>query len=112
MTTEFQEDMFKLDDKDIRETTYLDYLSSRSPILSSIIENITDNEDIPPMIDHVTSELNDFMESLQYLFIINDNDNPVFEALIALLRFFKSYTVDINKFNVYRIYKILYRGGF
>jgi len=34
-------------------------------------------------------------EDIQYLFLMNDDENPLSELLLKLVRFFKSYTVDV-----------------
>lgn len=107
MVSETQTDMFKIvkyNDKgrmvgETVATTYLEYLEYASPILAQIVKT-SSKDDIPVMMDHITSVINDLIESMQYLFIINDNNNPVFTALLSLIKFFKSYTVDLHGFNV------------
>jgi len=91
--------------------TYLEYLKYKEPILGQFVENIS-GEDIGPIIEHVTSEINGFMSSLKYTFLFNDNNNPVFTALAALIKFFKSYTVDISSFSVLYIFDSKYYNLF
>ena len=115
MISETQTSMFNItrynEDGELIEdrvaTTYLEYLEYESPILAQLVKT-SNRDDIPAMIEHLTSVINDFMESLQYLFFINDNNNPVFTALTSLINFFKSYTVDLNSFNIIYLFDSKY----
>lgn len=105
MVSETQTDMFKIqiyEDGELVERpakTYLEYLEHTEPILAEIVKS-TEVDNIPSMLDHLTSQINMFMKDMQYLFIINDNNNPAFIALTSLIKFFKSYTVDLASFNI------------
>ena len=115
MVSETQTDMFKISYHDkntgiIEETpakTYSEYLEYKSPILAQILKDTT-VENIPAMMNHLISVINDVIESMKYLFIINDNNNPVFTALVSLINFFKSYTVDIHSLNVIYLFDSKY----
>lgn len=102
IVSETQTDMFTIKGPDGEEkvaTSYLEYLKYSDPILGMIAENVEPG-DIGGMIDHILVQINDMVESLQYLFLINGDDSPVFMAIAELLRFFKSYTVDLRSFNI------------
>ena len=44
--------------------------------------------------------LNELIPDLEYLTTINGTDNVLVEALVKLILFFKSYTVDLKDINV------------
>jgi hypothetical protein len=75
--------------------------------LAELVKN-TNKEDISVMINHLISVVNEVLESMKYLFIINDNNNPVFTALVSLINFFKSYTVDIHGLNIIYLFDSKY----
>jgi len=91
--------------------TYLEYLKYKSPILGEYVSNI-DPSYIPEIINHVTAQINDLMTSMKYIFIVNDNNNPTFKALVSLLQFFKSYTVDLQGFNIIYLFDSKYYNLF
>lgn len=110
MTTEIQKNLFTIESIDDagevvskQASTYLEYLENKQPILAEIVKR-ADNASITTMIDHVTSRINQIMPDLEYLFLLNDNNNPVYTALVALLKFFKSYTVDLTQLNIIYVF--------
>lgn len=110
MTTEIQKNLYTISDYaedgtivNRQATTYLEYLEHKQPILAEIVKT-ADNASISAMIDHVISRINQIMPDLQYLFLVNDNNNPVYTALVALLKFFKSYTTDFTQLNIIYIF--------
>lgn len=118
MISETQTDMFTINTFDENgnpttkvATTYLEYLKAESPILAEIVTT-TEVQDIPSMLEHITSQINDFMTSMQYLFIVTDVTNPVFKALSSLMKFFKSYTVDLNSFSIIYLFDSKYYNMF
>jgi hypothetical protein len=48
------------------------------------------------------------MYELEYLFILTDTNSPVFKSLSELLKFFKSYTVDMTSFNILYLFDSRY----
>lgn len=111
MISDVSTDMFTVYDYDTDgnatarvATSYLEYLQYAQPILAEIIED-TEPENISIYINHVIIRLEAYVDNLKYLFIVNDStDNPVYISLIKLLKFFKSYTVDLNTFNIVYIF--------
>lgn len=110
MTTEIQKNLFTINDYDVdgnitkrQATTYMEYLEHTQPILAETVKR-ADNASITTMIDHVISRINQIMPDLQYLFLVNDNNNPVYTALVALLKFFKSYTADFTQLNIIYVF--------
>lgn len=70
---------------------------------STFKESNTDFEDeggktsdkVYSSINHIIGRLQTILKDIEYLFLMNDDENPLSELLIKLVRFFKSYTVDI-----------------
>lgn len=81
-------------------TTFMEYLADSNPDLYSIALNMEDDK-ISESIDHIISKINELITSLRYLFIINDSNNIVLNAVIKLIRFFKSYTTDLLSMNIF-----------
>ena len=73
--------------------TYLELLHSIRPDLAITVENLITEKDLEDMINHVFFKLSQLSDSYEYLANINQNDVMV-EAILKLIRFFKSYTVD------------------
>lgn len=114
MVKDVQNDVFKIDvalengDIETRTAeTYLEYLEYSNPLLANSVKNI-DKSNATDMIEHVLSRINQEVESLQYLYIIYDASNPVFNSIVKLLRFFKSYTTDLTAFNVIYLFDSKY----
>lgn len=80
-------------------TTFLDYLSDIDPDLVTVVET-TDEDKVPELIDHVLSRLNAKVTELKYLYILNDSKNTILDSILSLIKFFKSYTVDISSFGI------------
>jgi len=106
MSTDAQNNMFKIkkldDNGDMVEQTadtYAEYLQYNDDKLYTILVNLETSE-LNGAIEHTIFKINELITSLQYLYIINDSQNPAFTALIKLLRFFKSYTTDLTGFNI------------
>lgn len=79
--------------------TFLDYLEDKDAILYTFVQNASD-EKINEAIEHVLFRLNALASELKYLYILNDSNNVLLNAVITLIRFFKSYTTDLSSFNI------------
>ena len=98
MVTEHNQELFKKSDGTIA-TTFLEYLDDVDVTLAMYIRNV-EKESISEHIDHILFVLNNFMQDLKYLYILNDANNVVVNAITILTRFFKSYTTDLTSFNI------------
>ena len=84
-------------------TTYLDYLYDKLPNIASFIDELhKDKTGI--YIEHVLGKLNELVPKLEYITSLNGTNNNIVNALIGLINFFKSYTVDLRNLNVLYIY--------
>lgn len=106
MISDATTEMFKKNDG-TEAKTFLEYLEDQDYVLYEVVQE-TEVEFIPMLIDHVLVKLNELMEDLKYLYILNDTNNPVFDAIVALLLFFKSYTVDITSLNIVYLFDSKY----
>lgn len=113
MVTEAQTSMFTYTDENGEIQTYksyLDYLEDNASLLAASVRNI-DKDEIGEMMDHVINKLEWLLAkmtdkdgntnaSLKYAFFLNDNNIPVVRAIVELVKFFKSYTVDLASLNI------------
>ena len=84
-------------------TTYLDYLYDKLPNIASFIDELhKDKTGI--YIEHVIGKLNELVPKLEYITSLNGTNNNIVNALIGLINFFKSYTVDLRNLNVLYIF--------
>lgn len=114
MVSQTQTEMFTiskiLDDGSVESKpaeTYAEYLEYNEPILHTILQT-TETGDVNNVLEHVLANIESFMESLQYLYIVNDQNSPLFTSISTLLKFFKSYTVDITSYNIIYVFDSKY----
>jgi hypothetical protein len=85
--------------------TYMEYLRDSEPLLADILENTTSegNNSLYSVLSHVIGRMEEYFTSLEYLDqLIDDSDVP-YRALMSMINFFKSYTVDIHSFNIWYV---------
>lgn len=83
-------------------STYLDYLHDTNITLYSAINN-TEGDDLYDLMVHAVSVLEDAISNIQHMHTILDDNDTGLDSLVALVTFFKSYTVDVPSFNVWYI---------
>lgn len=98
MTTEYMGELFKLPDGDIAET-YKEYLMYTNYELYEFFETIP-KESINEIELHIITKIQEYCENLNYIHQTADGVNINASALIMLVNFFKSYTVDVEQFNI------------
>lgn len=79
--------------------TYMDMIKDLDTELHEMLEEATDIE-LFDYINHGIDSIKDVVDSVKYLHGITDNSDVLLEALNKLVRFFKSYTVDLREFNI------------
>lgn len=99
MITEETELIFKKSDGTTAET-FLEYLADKDIELFNIVNDATTGDHISEIIDHVISRFTDTFSNLQYATMLNDTNNGLLNAVIELIKFFKSYTADLTSFNI------------
>lgn len=80
-------------------TTYLDFLSDLDNEMYNLIVEADDNT-LFTYIYHGIDAIKGYVNDIKYIYGIVDNSDVLLEALTKLIRFFKSYTVDLREFNV------------
>lgn len=98
MTTDTMGELFRLPDGDIAES-YKEYLMYNNYDLYQLVDTLAD-DDITEMINHIISKLEEYCNNLKYLHLSGVNLNSSINAVWTLINFFKSYTVDIQQFNI------------
>lgn len=79
--------------------TYNEYLRDKLPYISDYIETL-DSESTGVLIEHILGKLNELIPDLTYVNSLNGVNNNIVNAIIDLIGFFKSYTVDLRNLNV------------
>lgn len=98
MYTEVNNSIYNLKDGTTPET-FADYLRESNYELYDIYQNI-DMEMIPDYIDYITQRLGTLFKDTKYFPYIKLLSGEDIDALLKLLRFFKSYTVNIRKAHI------------
>lgn len=80
-------------------TTYMEYLHDKLPDVAKFIDGLHKDK-LGVYIDHIIGRLNELVPDIEYLSSINGTNNNIMNALVALINFFKSYTVDLRNLNV------------
>ena len=79
--------------------TYLEYLYDKLPNVAKFIDELhKDKTGI--YIEHVLGRLNELIPEIEYLNTMNGTNNNIVQAIIGLINFFKSYTVDLRTLNI------------
>lgn len=100
MITKISEDVYRMEDGRVA-STYAEFLQDLDINAYAYFISIEDYE-IAEIIDHITYQLSLLIEKFDFSYLNNDN-NVVLNALIKLIDFFKSYTTDLESFNIFYI---------
>lgn len=80
-------------------TTYLDYLKYANYKLYDIVMK-ADKSDLYKYIDHLISKLTSIFTNVDYIHVSTDDVSPVQKVLVSMIKFFKSYTTDLIRFDI------------
>ena len=89
---------FKLSNGEIAGT-YMEYLYDKLPNIAEFISDLHKDK-MGVYIEHVIGKLNELIPEIEYLNTLNGTNNNIVTALVSLINFFKSYTVDLRNLNV------------
>lgn len=89
-------------DKEFAET-YLEYLKYTNPKLYEAI-NEAEGETLTGYAQHMIAKLTSVIEDIRHLNVVSDMDSYMLDALLTLVRFFKSYTTDMLGINIVYIF--------
>jgi hypothetical protein len=87
---------YKITDEDGVERcaeTFDEYLYYTDKDLYQFVQDV-DNEQIYEYIEHIIYKLEEYLDNVNYLYVMNEDTSPLAELLDILLKFFKSYIVD------------------
>ena len=79
--------------------TYLEYLYDKLPVIAAQIDDMHKDK-TGVYIEHVLGKLNEIVPEIEYLNTINGTNNNIVQAIVGLINFFKSYTVDLRTLNI------------
>lgn len=102
LTTENVTSMFNVDG--IQYTTYGSYIRANEPLLYQYIDPTSTEytvSDRNTVIEHVLAQLEASIPSFDGLAASVTDINPIYNAIITLIKFFKSYTIDVHSFNIW-----------
>lgn len=104
LVSSIQSDMY-IDEETGEYYTYGRYLEKHQPILYNIIKNI-EYDSIAIALDHAFSQIEKVLgnEMFDYNYVITGDMSPVLKALVTLINFFKSYTVDLASYNTILVF--------
>jgi len=98
MIKKYTSEILKKENGEVADT-YLDYLNDQQPMLADFVNSCSIDE-AGVYIDHILGTLNELIPDLEYLSSINGTDNIMITALVKLIEFFKSYTVELKTINI------------
>ena len=91
-------ELFKMSNGEVANT-YLEYLYDKLPVIADMIDNMhKDKTGI--YIEHILGKLNELIPEIEYLNTMNGTNNNIVQAIIGLIQFFKSYTIDMRTLNI------------
>ncbi len=82
------------EDDPIYAKTYLEYLEYISPDLYKFINELP-VEEVPQYAEHIISRIIQIIPRVESLYSLTSSNSTVVDALIQLVRFFKSHTVEL-----------------
>jgi len=83
--------------------TYMEYVRDKLPYIADYIDSL-EKDECGVIIEHILGKLNELIPSLTYLSTLNGVNNNIVDCIIELIKFFKSYTVDLRNLNVVYIF--------
>ena len=100
LTEESTSSMFTVDG--VTYPTYASYIEAVDPDLYAYIDPNSQytSGDRNTILEHVLAQLEESVESFGVLNYTVSNTPAIYNAIMDLIRFFKSYTVDIHTFNI------------
>lgn len=108
MITDVHNEVFALPDGSIPET-YMDWLNIYNHSLYNYMNSVTKDESIDK-INYITTKMIAWFTNTKYLNYLNPIDLTVIKNLIKMLRWFKSYTMDIKQLDVIYLFDSKYHN--
>ena len=83
--------------------SYMEYVRDKLPHIADYID-LLEKDECGVIIEHILGKLNELIPSLTYLSTLNGVNNNIVDCIIELIKFFKSYTVDLRNLNVVYVF--------
>lgn len=106
MITEVHNEVFALPDGSIPET-YMDWLQSYDPEVYQYIDTM-EADDCVDKINYIATKMMTMFVDTKYLSYLNPIDRTVIEGILRILRWFKSYTLDIRELEIIYLFDSRY----
>lgn len=101
-TTINNQNVFQKSDGELAET-FAEYLEDINLALYNAIKDDS-KEEIDILIDHIIYRMEVEVGDLEYIHTVSDGVGSLSAALIRMIRFFKSYTIDMTNFNIIYVF--------
>lgn len=108
LVTDVHNEVFALPDGSIPEN-YMEWLDIYNHSLYEFIDNLS-TEEILDKINYITTKMITWFSNTKYLGLLNPIDLTVINNLIKILKWFKSYTIDIKQLNVIYLFDSKYHN--
>lgn len=108
LITDVHNEVFALSDGTIPET-YMDWLRENNYALFEYVDKLGQNE-ILDKINYITTKYIAWFDNCQYLDYLNPMDDAVVRGIVKILRWFKSYTIDIKNLDIIYLFDSKYHN--
>lgn len=103
LITKYQEEIYRLGDGTMPDQ-FTEILKDENPDLYEFYEKIESDKECIDHINYIATKLSAIMEDTEFLSYLNPVDVYVVEAILTILRAFKSLTIDIRSIDVIYIF--------
>lgn len=108
LLTEVHNEVFSLPDGTIPET-YMDWLKENNYPLYEYVDELGENE-ILDKINYITTKYISWFTNCKYLDYLNPMDDNITRGIVKILRWFKSYTIDIKNLDIIYLFDSRYHN--
>ena len=108
MITDLENSIFKKQDGTMPDQ-FQEWLEEENPDLYQFLDKITMDE-CADIINYITTKLSTLLMDTKYLSYLNPMDTYVVDGILKILRFFKSYTIDIRDIDVVYLFDSRYHN--
>ena len=98
LITDVHNEVFSLSDNSIPDS-YMDWLQEKNNQLYQYIMEL-DKTEVLDKINYITTKMIAWFTNTKYLDYLNPNDTEVLHGILKILRWFKSYTIEIKDIDV------------
>ncbi|MDD3172234.1 MAG: hypothetical protein PHF63_00970 [Herbinix sp.] len=92
-------DMFKMSNGE-NAKTFREYITSEIPEVITLLDEEFDITTITDKIAVLLEVIDSVIHNTKNIYFINETDNSLLNAMIYIVNYFKSYTIDVNSINI------------